>query len=295
MVVSIPEGLPLAVIISLAYSVKAMTRDGVLVRHLEACETMGGASNICSDKTGTLTMNRMTVVDGWFGGDGAIDKYRAAASEGEFHSLLRASIVLNTTALRQEGKVVGFPTEMALIDFCRDEGESEDFYVSMRKNEEGNLISQIPFSSKTKRMSTLVHVPDEGCIRIYVKGAPDQLIPQCSKAMMLDGSVRDASSSDAQREMQDTVERFSKKGFRTMIVAYRDVAGEDEAAAIKAAKEPSDYIAIAILALEDPVRPEVPQAVLRCHEAGITVRMITVRKLFQVLKYSYLVLFWNQI
>lgn len=297
LVVGIPEGLPLAVIISLAYSMKAMTKDNILVRHIEACETMGGATNICSDKTGTLTQNMMTVMEGWVTGQ---NFGKVPWKEGEVQiapsvwEMLRLSIALNSTALRQRSldktqekpKVVGSPTEMALLDMVDKVDGSEAYYEKVRKENEPQMILQIPFSSETKRMTSVFYIPDLDVVRQYVKGAPEQLISDCELVATGEGQMMPVSPS-IRAEMEEVVSRLTGQGFRVIFVGFRDVPAaefvSDSGRMIESIKESyvalrgkaGALVALGIFGIEDPVRPEVPEAIMRCVHAGITVRMVT--------------------
>ena len=279
LVVAIPEGLPLAVIISLAYSMKAMTKDQNLVRHLQACETMGGATNICSDKTGTLTQNRMTVMEGWVGGQTFASSPWPIPVFSSYFDVLRIGIALNTTALRQTdeatglSKVVGYPTEMALLELVDHLQGTDGYYKDMRKSCEGHVVVQIPFSSSTKRMVTVFET--RTLQRVFVKGAPDNLIADSVSVMNISGELAEINKI----ELMSEVDRLSSKGYRTLLVGYRDFPlgfFSHSSSTQDVLNETScNLIVQAIFGIEDPVRPEVPEAVSTCIAAGITVRMVT--------------------
>jgi Ca2+-transporting ATPase len=305
LVVGIPEGLPLAVVISLAYSMKAMTKDNLLVRHLEAsvlfagfcysyliafqaCETMGGATNICSDKTGTLTQNKMTVVRGWIGGK-SFEKVPwgdEVVLSPEFWDTFKLGIALNTTASRQkaergeEMKVVGNPTEIALLDMVDAVEGTQQYFDALRRERKRDVALQVPFSSTTKRMTTACFEGDT--LRCFVKGAPDQLIDEASLVAMADGEVTELTA-DEKRELQSTVKTLSESGYRALFVGYYDLPAESfRNVALSSKKAKIDLsnvearVAVqAVVGIEDPVRPEVPPAIERCVRAGITVRMVT--------------------
>lgn len=264
LVVVIPEGLPLAVMIALAYSMKAMTREKCLVRQLAACETMGSATAICSDKTGTLTQNRMKVTYAWLGDcfyeSGANDFHK------DFWNILKDSIALNSTAMRQDGAVVGSPTEMALLNFVDEVQHSSDFFVQVRQDQASRRIIQIPFSSETKRMVTLMSLSnDDGSTRLHCKGAPDRLLDQCANMMRAtDGSIIDLDRAKASKIIED----YAAKGLRTLLVGYQDNVKDPHEAVLS-------MTLLAIFGIEDPVREEVPEAVRQCFSAGIKVRMVT--------------------
>ncbi|CEG47521.1 calcium-translocating p-type pmca-type [Plasmopara halstedii] len=278
LVVAIPEGLPLAVTISLAYSVKKMLTDNNLVRHLDACETMGSATTICSDKTGTLTTNRMTVMQVWIGGNEFSSASQATDEMSEStRDVFCNGVCVNSTAEILPPKVAGGhpehtgnKTECALLQFVRDCGVD---YSSVRTSTEvGHMLT---FSSKKKRMSVVVKRSTTSC-RIYTKGATEVVLGLCNKMKRLDGSV--ASLDGNQKEIIGTsiIEKFASQGFRTLCLSYRDV----ELSAEDISRWPDDEVetdltCIAIVGIEDPVRKEVPDAIKLCHRAGIVVRMVT--------------------
>ncbi|OWZ09373.1 Calcium-translocating P-type ATPase [Phytophthora megakarya] len=278
LVVAIPEGLPLAVTISLAYSVKKMLTDNNLVRHLDACETMGSATTICSDKTGTLTTNRMTVMQIWIGGQEFTSASQATDEISEStRDVFCNGVCINSTAEILPAKVAGGQpehtgnkTECALLQFVRDCGVD---YPNVRANTEvGHMLT---FSSKKKRMSVVVKRSASTC-RIYTKGATEVVLGLCSKMKRLDGSV--ASLDGNQKEIIGTsiIEKYASQGYRTLCLSYRDV----ETSAEEISQWPDDDIekdltCIAIVGIEDPVRKEVPDSIKLCHRAGIIVRMVT--------------------
>ncbi|KAL4093588.1 hypothetical protein PRIC1_011020 [Phytophthora ramorum] len=278
LVVAIPEGLPLAVTISLAYSVKKMLMDNNLVRHLDACETMGSATTICSDKTGTLTTNRMTVMQIWIGGQEFSSASQATDEMSEStRDVFCNGVCVNSTAEILPSKVpggqpehTGNKTECALLQFVRDCGVD---YPGVRANTEvGHMLT---FSSKKKRMSVVVKRSASTC-RIYTKGATEVVLGLCSKMKRLDGSV--ASLDGNQKEIIGTsiIEKFASQGYRTLCLSYRDVeTSADEISQWSDDDVEKDLTCIGIVGIEDPVRKEVPDAIKLCHRAGIVVRMVT--------------------
>lgn len=278
LVVAIPEGLPLAVTIALAYSVKKMLLDNNLVRHLDACETMGSATTICSDKTGTLTTNQMTVMKLWIGrkefslASEANEAMSAATKEA-----LCSGICINSTAEILPAKVAGGQpeltgnkTECALLQYASNCGVE---YHKVR--ESANITRMLTFSSKKKRMSVVVQRDPTTC-RIYTKGATETVLNLCSNMEQLDGSH--ASLDDTQKEAigKNVIEKFASQGYRTLCMAYRDIeCSTDDIANWDSNEIEKDLTCIAIVGIEDPVRPEVPDAIRLCHHAGIVVRMVT--------------------
>jgi Ca2+-transporting ATPase len=271
-VVAVPEGLPLAVTISLAYSMMKMLKDNNLVRHLDACETMGGATNICSDKTGTLTENRMTVTHVWLGrkmyGNSLPTQKDLAA---EVHTALVEGISINSTAYITKSKdkntteFIGSKTECALLGFVEKLSGNYDQVRQTLK------ISQLyPFSSERKRMSILLEA--EGNVhRLYTKGASEIVLQYCDKIVSPEGKVTPLSDEEKEEIRVDVIENFAAQGLRTICLAYGDVPPQDNS------EEPPEQglTCIGIVGIKDPVRKEVPAAVAECKKAGITVRMVT--------------------
>ncbi|CAK5008965.1 unnamed protein product [Aphanomyces euteiches] len=281
LVVAIPEGLPLAVTIALAFSVKKMLKDNNLVRHLGACETMGSATTICSDKTGTLTTNRMTVMECYLGNEefDNAQSLRLRASDVT-KDVLCTGICINSTAEILPPKQVGAKpehtgnkTECALLQFAADLGVQ---YADVRKQTE--ITRMITFSSAKKRMSVVIPL-GENKFRIYTKGASEIVLGLCTSVQNLDGSV--TTFDDARKKTVNTtvIEKYAAQAYRTLCLAYRDVeATVDE---IKDASQWSDddiekdLTCVAVVGIEDPVREEVPGAIRQCNYAGIVVRMVT--------------------
>lgn len=280
LVVAVPEGLPLAVTISLAYSVKKMMKDNNLVRHLDACETMGNATAICSDKTGTLTMNRMTVVQAYIGGT----HYRQNPNPDDFPpnvlDLIVNSISINcayTSKILPPEKEGGLPrqvgnkTECGLLGFVTD--LKQDYQAVRSEVPEEKLFKVYTFNSVRKSMSTVIRKP-EGGFRMFSKGASEIMLRKCDRILNKEGEIIPFKTKDRDNMVRNVIEPMASEGLRTIGIAYRDFDGE----------EPSweneneiltGLICIAVVGIEDPVRPEVPDAINKCKQAGITVRMVT--------------------
>ncbi|TYZ59418.1 hypothetical protein PybrP1_001039 [[Pythium] brassicae (nom. inval.)] len=278
LVVAIPEGLPLAVTISLAYSVKKMLLDNNLVRHLDACETMGSATTICSDKTGTLTTNRMTVMQVWIGGHEFTAAAQAADEMSEtMKDVFCNGICVNSTAEILPSKVpggqpehTGNKTECALLQFVRDCGV--DYPQARASIEVGHMLT---FSSKKKRMSVVVKRSAMTC-RIYTKGATEVVLGLCNKMKRLDGSIASLDSTQKDIIGSSIIEKYASQGFRTLCLSYRDVeCSADELSKWSDDDVETDLTCIGIVGIEDPVRKEVPDSIRLCHRAGIVVRMVT--------------------
>ncbi|CAB1336353.1 unnamed protein product [Coregonus sp. 'balchen'] len=281
LVVAVPEGLPLAVTISLAYSVKKMMKDNNLVRHLDACETMGNATAICSDKTGTLTTNRMTVVQAYAGDQHFHKVPHPDQMNPKVLDTLVNAIAVNSAYTSKimppdkEGglpKQVGNKTECALLGFILD--LKRDYAPVREQIPEEKLYKVYTFNSVRKSMSTVVQLPD-GSFRLYSKGASEILLKKCSSIMAGGGDPRGFRPRDRDEMVKKVIEPMACDGLRTICVAYKDLPAipepdwEDEAGIV------NDLICITVVGIEDPVRPEVPDAIKKCQRAGITVRMVT--------------------
>uniref|UniRef100_A0A1I8GWH9 Calcium-transporting ATPase n=1 Tax=Macrostomum lignano TaxID=282301 RepID=A0A1I8GWH9_9PLAT len=294
-VVAVPEGLPLAVTLSLAYSVKKMMNDNNLVRHLDACETMGNATAICSDKTGTLTTNRMTVVQSFVAGahEKSITKryedYPASLSE-----ILCRAISLNSgytsrimpaEQANELPKQIGNKTECALLGYVEAMGRNYDDY--RREVPEEAIHKIYTFNSVRKSMSTVVKRKSGAGYTLFTKGASEMVLGKCNFILDEQGKPKPFPRADQDRIVSNVIEPMASDGLRTICIAYKDFvpasAGPGPSdAAFK--EEPNwddeDFIVskltcIAIVGIEDPVRPEVPAAIRQCQSAGICVRMVT--------------------
>ncbi|KAG9335160.1 hypothetical protein JZ751_005633 [Albula glossodonta] len=254
LVVAVPEGLPLAVTISLAYSVKKMMKDNNLVRHLDACETMGNATAICSDKTGTLTTNRMTVVQAYLGDQ----HFREVPDGGQVNpktlEVLISAIAVNSAYTskivppEKEGglpKQVGNKTECALLGFVLDLGRD---YTPVREQ-----------------------IPEEKLYKVYTFNS----VRKCSSILAAGGEPRSFRARDREEMVKKVIEPMACDGLRTICIAYRDLPASPEPDWDNEAEIVTDLICITVVGIEDPVRPEVPDAIRKCQRAGITVRMVT--------------------
>ncbi|XP_021081638.1 plasma membrane calcium-transporting ATPase 1 isoform X1 [Mesocricetus auratus] len=282
LVVAVPEGLPLAVTISLAYSVKKMMKDNNLVRHLDACETMGNATAICSDKTGTLTMNRMTVVQAYIN-----EKHYKKVPEPEaippnILSYLVTGISVNcayTSKILPPEKEGGLPrhvgnkTECALLGFLLD--LKRDYQDVRNEIPEEALYKVYTFNSVRKSMSTVLKNSD-GSFRIFSKGASEIILKKCFKILSANGEAKVFRPRDRDDIVKTVIEPMASEGLRTICLAFRDFpAGEPEPEWDNENDVVTGLTCIAVVGIEDPVRPEVPEAIKKCQRAGITVRMVT--------------------
>ncbi|KAM3840495.1 plasma membrane calcium-transporting ATPase 4 isoform 2-T2 [Vipera latastei] len=281
LVVAVPEGLPLAVTISLAYSVKKMMKDNNLVRHLDACETMGNATAICSDKTGTLTMNRMTVVQAYVG-----DTHYRQIPDPEAILPKVLDLIVNGVSINsaytskilppeKEGglpRQVGNKTECALLGFVLD--LKQDYQAVRSEVPEEKLYKVYTFNSVRKSMSTVLKNQD-GSFRMYSKGASEIILRKCTKIVDKNGETRLFKVKDRDEMVKKVIEPMACQGLRTICLAYRDFPTGVEPDWDTENEILSDLTCITVVGIEDPVRPEVPDAIQKCQRAGITVRMVT--------------------
>ncbi|KAM9374560.1 plasma membrane calcium-transporting ATPase 2 isoform 7-T7 [Phaethornis superciliosus] len=281
LVVAVPEGLPLAVTISLAYSVKKMMRDNNLVRHLDACETMGNATAICSDKTGTLTTNRMTVVQAYVGDVHYKEIPDPDSVPAKTLELLVNAIAINsayTTKILPPEKEGGLPrqvgnkTECGLLGFVLD--LKQDYEPVRSLIPEEKLYKVYTFNSVRKSMSTVIKMPD-GSFRMYSKGASEIVLKKCSRILNAAGEPRVFRPRDRDEMVKKVIEPMACDGLRTICVAFRDFNSSPEPDWDNENDILSDLTCICVVGIEDPVRPEVPEAIRKCQRAGITVRMVT--------------------
>ncbi|WRX30335.1 Cation-transporting P-type ATPase [Theobroma cacao] len=275
-VVAVPEGLPLAVTLSLAFAMKKMMKDKALVRHLAACETMGSSTNICSDKTGTLTSNHMTVVKTCIceeikevSSSNKSYNFRSAVPESAVKILLQ-SIFNNTggevvNSKENKIEILGTPTETALLEFALLLGG--DFQAERQAS---TIVKVEPFNSAKKRMGVVIELP-EGGFRVHSKGASEIILAACDKVIDSNGDVVPLDERST-NHLKNIIELFASEALRTLCLAYMDIGTEfsvDSALPLKG------YTCIGIVGIKDPVRPGVKESVAICRSAGITVRMVT--------------------
>lgn len=276
-VVAIPEGLPLAVTLSLAFSVKRMLKDKNLVRKLHACETMGGANVICSDKTGTLTMNKMYLTHYWNVEARQIYDYETKDITNctEFIGEPQLEIFQQATCCNSGAdpeKESGNPTELAIVRYMKSCGVN---VASTRSRYE--VIAEEPFSSDRKRMSTLVKDHD-GRELMLIKGASELVLGGCDKLLNLsNGEIREIDQA-VREEILSAITQFAEKSLRTIGLAYSYPENYDKNA--KDANgvldcESKGLILIGICGIKDVIRPEVPKAIKQCRTAGVEVKMVT--------------------
>ena len=247
-VMAVPEGLPMAITLSLALNMRRMLKSNNLVRKLHACETMGAVTVICTDKTGTLTQNKMQV--------SALE-----LKQGD-EALLDTAIALNSTAELNDGKPIGNPTESALLLWLDAQGKD---YEELRK--QVNVLKQLPFSTERKMMATLAEV--DGETYLFVKGAPEIVMKKC---IIEDRMLRQSA---------EELDEWQHKAMRTLAFAYKKVetsimrTSRTSTAEVVALLDADDLQLQAIAAIADPIRPDVPAAVQECRHAGIEVKVVT--------------------
>lgn len=247
-VMAVPEGLPMAITLSLALNMRRMLKSNNLVRKLHACETMGAVTVICTDKTGTLTQNKMQV--------SALE-----LKQGD-EALLDTAIALNSTAELNDGKPIGNPTESALLLWLDAQGKD---YEELRK--QVNVLKQLPFSTERKMMATLAEV--DGETYLFVKGAPEIVMKKCI--------IEDRM----QKQTAEELDEWQHKAMRTLAFAYKKVeasimrTSRTSTAEVVALLDANDLQLQAFAAIADPIRPDVPAAVQECRHAGIEVKVVT--------------------
>jgi Ca2+ transporting ATPase len=286
LVVAIPEGLPLAVTISLAYSVMKMQKEQNLVKRMHACETMGGANMICSDKTGTLTTNDMTVAAVVIGTD-FVDLSRVGLNARtfvpEYLALLKEAMCVNSTAYmtpdpENPNKMVetGSKTEIAMLKMLTELGHGD--YLEVRDQYMKRDHKLFPFSSARKRSSIVITLSDDSQ-RVHVKGASEVILSLCTYMVTSDGQNVVEMDDETKERVHEIINEANSKGMRTICLAYKEVNDpslldeEDENG--HPVIESSELVYIGIIGIRDPVRAEVPGAVALCYRAGIRVRMVT--------------------
>ncbi|EAY14641.1 calcium-translocating P-type ATPase, PMCA-type family protein [Trichomonas vaginalis G3] len=280
---AVPEGLPLAVTIALGFSMKRMMNDQNFVRHLSACETMGGATAICSDKTGTLTQNKMTVVRFYQIGSEAQSGTNPTIDNKDILDLFCKAVAINSTAYqttttetKKIGKIVetiektqfvGSSSECALLQLLEPWGKD---YKQIRKD--ANVQHVHEFSSARKKMTTIVKEGD--IIRAYMKGGPDFCLGLCSHYISAPGE-RLEITQEVKEAILRQVTVFANDSLRTMLIAYRDLGTEFKEEYKDATTVEHDLTVLAIVGIQDPLREEVKDAVAACRTAGVVVRMVT--------------------
>lgn len=239
-VMAVPEGLPMAVTLSLALNMRRMLRSNILVRKLHASETMGAVTVICTDKTGTLTQNQMQVAE----------MFLCPSADEEVKNRFFEAIAANTTAELDGEKVIGNPSEGALLLWLRNQQQD---YTTLRSSV--NIVEQIPFSTERKMMATVV-VDDDNRPWVYLKGAPEKVLALCE----MDDTEREA--------LRCQLLTYQQQAMRTLALAARPDTTNDILTS-------GNYRLQALVAISDPIRQDVPDAISHCRAAGIQVKVVT--------------------
>ncbi|KAF9914661.1 hypothetical protein BX616_007825, partial [Lobosporangium transversale] len=278
-VVAVPEGLPMAVTLALAYATTQMLKDNNLVRVLSACETMGNATTVCSDKTGTLTQNKMTVVEGTLSLYPFTNLDDAKNWKQEVRPDIAQAVIegiaLNSSAFEDKDErgnmvFVGSKTESALLGFIKFLGAS---YSDIRGDRE--IAKMYPFSSAKKTMSCVVHTPnDNEKYRLYVKGASEIVIRACTHYVDSDGDIKKLDE-DSRAKFDQIISSYADKALRTIALSYRDVSTSEYKNFNDEEAPNSKLICLGVVGIQDPLRPGVVESVRDFARAGVTVRMIT--------------------
>lgn len=303
-VIAVPEGLPLAVTLALAFAMTRMLKENNLVRVLSSCETMGNATAICSDKTGTLTMNKMTVVVGRLGPTykfGVLEEVEQPDSSNpvalstskrlsflspEVKAILLQSIAVNSAAFdgEEDGKhtFIGSKTETALLLFAKD-------YLAMgpvnKERANANIIQVFPFDSSRKCMATVIRLPDS-TYRMFVKGASEILLEKCTQTIAdVTTTIKTSKlTKDYYNLLDNVITKYGIESLRTISIVYRDFrswppprtkAREDNLEEVLFEDVFQEMVFLGVVGIQDPLRPGVKEAVKKCQDAGVFVRMVT--------------------
>ncbi|KAF8931760.1 PMCA-type calcium-translocating P-type ATPase [Dissophora ornata] len=278
-VVAVPEGLPMAVTLALAYATTQMLKDNNLVRVLSACETMGNATTVCSDKTGTLTQNKMTVVEGTLSLKSFTNLNEVKTWKSEVNAdiaeIIIEGIALNSSAFEDRDEkgntaFVGSKTESALLGFIKSLGAS---YSNIRS--EITVAKMYPFSSAKKTMSCVVEVPNgPEKYRLYVKGASEIVMRSCTHYIDSDGAVK-SLDDNARAKFEQIISQYADKALRTIALSYRDVSSSDFKKFNDEEAPNAKLVCLGVVGIQDPLRPGVIESVEDFAKAGVIVRMIT--------------------
>ncbi|HET7139570.1 MAG TPA: cation-transporting P-type ATPase [Arthrobacter sp.] len=264
LVANVPEGLLPTITLALAVGVRVLARRGALVKRISAVETLGSTSVICTDKTGTLTLNRMRVTNIWTsGGYLGLDAVQPPGPGSPPQRLATAAVACNNADIDGEGKESGDPTELALLHAAVALGVPPHRHAVER-------LAQFHFDPTLRRMSTIDRTP--GHIRVHCKGAPEELLPLCT-SIAIEGGARPLTNSERDAA-GSIVDRWADQGLRILAIAERDLGSQREA---DLSREETEHglTLLGLVAMFDPPRPEVPDAVARCHTAGIRLIIVT--------------------
>ncbi|KAL3728107.1 hypothetical protein ACJRO7_032801 [Eucalyptus globulus] len=272
-VVAIPEGLPLAVTLTLAYSMKRMMGDNAMVRKLSACETMGSATTICTDKTGTLTLNEMRVTELCMGKEHA-SVYASKEIATSIVEVLLQGIGLNTTGTvhmrpsESVPEILGSPTEKAILSW----GVSKLGMMMDELKQEWEIVQVEAFNSEKKRSGVAVRRRREQVVHIHWKGAAEMILAMCSDYYSQSGMVN-VMTDEARSDFGTVIENMADKSLRCIAFAYKKFDGS--LAQLHGKLEEDGLTLLGIVGIKDPCRPGVRRAVVSCRSAGVNIKMIT--------------------
>jgi len=282
LVVAIPEGLPLAVTLSLAFSVRRMQDENNLVKHLDACETMGSATTICSDKTGTLTKNRMTVVRSMIGVTPGANQMPLKSCPPwvrdiwlEGISLCGSADIEFNESIRLYDQI-GSKTECALLQTIPMDLGMTKSYKDIRAEKSGNVVKRFPFSSSAKKSSVLVKQPGTGLVRLYTVGASEIVLDLCQHFVDTTNATSLAHvplTPMTKQTILNVIEEYANNAMRTVIFAYKDIPESINVESVS--QDEIGLTFVGLVGIEDPVRDEVPDAIAKCKRAGVDVKMVT--------------------
>lgn len=257
-VVAVPEGLPMSVTLSLAFSMRKLMKENTLPRTMHACETMGATSVICTDKTGTLTQNQMQVADTFFP-----NLSNQQLGQDEISQFIKESIAANTTANldysdKNKIKAIGSPTESALLLWLHNANEN---YLPIRESVE--IKDRVPFSTEIKYMATIVNSQVVNSRVLYVTGAPDILLNLCGQ------------TGEERQSYESKLVEYQNQAYRTLGLAYAVLRDDDDVILDGKLIDSRSLRMMGVVAISDPIRPEVPDAIKECMAAGIDVKIVT--------------------
>ncbi|KAJ4719654.1 Calcium-transporting ATPase [Melia azedarach] len=273
-VVAIPEGLPLAVTLTLAFSMKRMMKDNAMVRKLSACETMGSATTICTDKTGTLTLNRMKVTEFWVGKEAMKDDSKSSELAQTVYEFLEEAVSLNTIGSvfksdpASPPEITGSPTEKAILSWAViDLGMNVDEAKKYCK-----VMHVEAFNSEKKRSGVLMKRINEKADHIHWKGAAEMILAMCSHYYDRTGTM-EVMDGEERKQIEEIIKDMAAKSLRCIAFAHKRVAEGD--GQIHEKLEESGLTLLGLVGLKDPCRPGVRAAVESCRKAGVNVKMVT--------------------
>ncbi|XVE81699.1 hypothetical protein DITRI_Ditri15bG0086600 [Diplodiscus trichospermus] len=272
-VVAIPEGLPLAVTLTLAYSMKRMMADQAMVRKLSACETMGSATTICTDKTGTLTLNQMKVTKFWLGQESMEE---GASSISPFVvDLIHQGVALNTTGSVYrassgiEFEFSGSPTEKAILSWAVLE-----LNMDMEKTKRSCAILQVEaFNSQKKRSGVLIGKNDDDAVHVHWKGAAEMILAMCSSYYDASGNVKDLNNERV--KFEQIIQGMAASSLRCIAFAHKQIPEEYENLKLQKKLKEDNLTLLGLVGIKDPCRPGVKKAVEDCQHAGVNIKIIT--------------------